>query len=299
MENLPNSDFLTTLSNEYTPLFGLTLSDHYHDQSPVSLVEQLQTTLEIDQLLEIFSMEAAKIVRFCGLTLNFDSQSIAVRGSMPGKHRISFNISVNATVLGQLSYSLVEALSKSDIRKLERIHQQLSYPLRNVLMHQAVKRLALKDALTGLSNRGHFDDSLNQAMLYAKRKRSTFALLMLDLDNFKQANDIYGHQCGDDVLKAFASILAKSVRGDDSTFRLGGDEFSVIVSGHEQNEANSVAARIQHNIANDPTMIKHGVSASIGFTFFRQDDSVASLYSRTDQALYSAKSFGRNCTKTA
>ncbi|MFT5163858.1 MAG: two-component system cell cycle response regulator [Alteromonadaceae bacterium] len=299
MENIPTSHFMSTQDNDFSPLFGLAIGDNFNDQSAVSLVEQLQTTLEIDELLEIFSMEAAKVVRFCGLNLHFNQQTIAVRGSTPGEHRISFRLTLQNQTLAQLSYNLVEGLSKIAIRQLEKLHQQFLYPLRNALSFDKVKKLALKDALTGLNNRGHFDDSLNQAMSHAKRNRSTFALMMLDLDQFKQVNDNYGHQCGDEVIKAFATVLQRSVRGDDTVFRLGGDEFAVIAQSKEPCEASVVTTRIQHNVAKSPGMTKYGVSASIGFTFFNQDDSVSSLYTRSDSALYAAKDFGRNCTKMA
>jgi diguanylate cyclase (GGDEF)-like protein len=299
VENIPASDFLTTLSNEFTPLFGLTLDDGHSQLQSISLVEQLQTTLEIDQLLEIFSMEAAKTIRFCGLTLSFGNETVSVRGSVPGKHRMCFNITVDGTTLAQLSYGLIEGLSKNAIRQLELLHRQFGYPLRNALSFFKVRRLALKDAMTGLSNRGHFDDCLNKAVLNAKRKRSTFALIMLDLDKFKAANDNFGHQAGDQVLKSFAAIITRSIRGNDNTFRLGGDEFSVIAEGNDIDEANIIAARIQQNVANNTIMQKYGVSTSIGFTFYKPDDSVSSLYERTDNALYTAKAEGRNCCRTA
>lgn len=299
MENIPTQNFFTSLDDQFTPLFGLTIPDAYSDQPTVSLVEQLQTTLEIDQLLEIFSMEAAKHVRFCGLTLHFTNEKMAVRGSMPGKHQICFNLSLDNTSLGQLSYCLIEGLSKTLVRQLEKLHQQFLYPLRNALLFHKVKKLALKDALTGLHNRGHFDDSLSQVVSHAKRSREVFALMMMDLDQFKQVNDTYGHQAGDEVIKAFAAILHQSVRGDDMVFRLGGDEFTVITQSQKEAEAQVIAARIQHNIANDAVMNRYGVSASIGFTFFNQNDSLSSLYSRADSALYAAKDFGRNCTKSA
>jgi len=299
MDNFPNSDFITTINNDLSPLYGLSFVDQLNESSSVSLVEQLQTTLEIDQLLEIFSMQAAKTVRFCGVTFKFGHENITIRGSQPGKHQISFNISIDNTILGQVSYSLTKSLTAMDVNRLEHLHQKLRYPLRNALEFHRVKKLALKDSLTGLSNRGHFDSSLHQAMLYAKRSESTFALVMLDLDEFKQVNDNFGHQSGDDVIKAFADILRRSIRGDDNAFRLGGDEFAIIASGKNLTEANVIAARIQHNVANCPIMVQYGVSTSIGFTLFKADDSVSSLYTRTDQALYAAKDFGRNCTKTA
>lgn len=299
MENFPNSDFITNINSDLSPLFNLGFMEPINEPSSVSLVEQLQTTLEIEQLLEIFSMEAAKTLRFCGLNFQFGHQNIAVRGSSPGKHRICFNISVDNNMLGQLSYSLNHTLTKTDISRLETLHQALRFPLRNALEFYRVKKLALKDSLTGLSNRGHFDTCLHQAMLQGKRSQSTFALIMLDLDEFKQVNDNFGHQSGDEVIKAFADILRRSIRGEDNAFRLGGDEFAIIASGKEVGEANAITARIQHNVANCPIMVQYGVSSSIGFTLFNSDDSVSSLYTRADQALYAAKDFGRNCTKTA
>lgn len=299
MENIPNSDIITTANQSISPLINLSFVDSLSDNTPVSLVEQLQRTLEIDQMIEIFSMQAAKVVRFCGLSFQFGSEHISMRGSSAGKHRLSFNLRVENMMLGQLTYSLNEALNKTDVYRLEQLHQQLRYPLRNAIEFHRVKKLALKDAMTGLSNRGHFDTSLHQGILRAKRKQSTFALMVLDLDEFKQVNDTYGHQSGDTVIKAFADIVKRSIRGDDNAFRIGGDEFAIIASGHEMGEASIIAARIQHNVANCPIMLQYGVSTSIGFTLFEQDDSSASIYTRADKALYCAKDFGRNCTKTA
>lgn len=299
MDSIPSSNIVTTENYDFSPLFGLTISDRYGSQSSVSLVEQLQTSLEIDELLEIFSMEAAKTIRFCGLTLTFADQSLSVRGSVPGKHRFSFNICVHNKTIAQLSYSLIDGLSRHAIGQLEKLHNQLSYPLRNAIEFYNVKKLAMKDYLTGLGNRGHFDDSLYKAMAHAKRKRSTFALIMMDLDNFKQVNDCHGHLAGDKVLQEFANILNDSIRGEDNAFRFGGDEFAIIADSKEENEAHSITARIQHNVSQHTLMRKYGVSASIGFSFFRQNDSHSDLYGRADSALYCAKDLGRNCIKTA
>lgn len=299
MDSIASSNFVSTENYDFSPLFGLTLTERSRHQPSVSLVEQLQTSLEIDVLLEIFSMEAAKIMRFCGLSISFDEHTVAMRGSMPGKHRFNFNIRVQNEVIAQLSYSLVEGLNRHAIRSLDTLHNQLAYPLRNAIEFYKVKKLAMKDYLTGLGNRGHFDDSLNKAMMAAKRKGNTFALVMMDLDNFKQVNDNYGHQSGDVVLQTYAEILTDSIRGEDMAFRFGGDEFAIIADSQTENDAHSITARIQHNVANHPLMKKYSVSASIGFSFFKPNDTMSSLYERTDKALYCAKEFGRNCIKTA
>ena len=299
MENIPSSDIITTSNQHLSPMLNLSFIDAITDHPSTSLVEQLQRTLEISQMIEIFSMEAAKIIRFCGLSFQFGTENVSVRGSSSGKHRLSFNISVEKVSLGQLTYSLNDALNKTDVYRLEQLHQQLLYPLRNALEYHRVKKLALKDAMTGLNNRGHFDTSLHQAMLHAKRNHNTFALMILDLDEFKQVNDTYGHQSGDTVIKAFADIISRSIRGDDNAYRIGGDEFAIIANGNEHSEASMIAARIQHNVSNCPIMLQYGVSTSIGFTLFEQSDSSASIYTRADKALYNAKEFGRNCTQTA
>ena len=299
MENLTDTQIRTVLNPQFSPLFGLSLVDPVNEGTPISLVEQLQTTLEIDALLEIFSMEAAKNIRFCGLGFEFDHQQFQVRGSVPGKHRICFNILCQNLPLGQLSYELVDSLNKHEVRRLEKLHEKLAFPLRNAIEFFRVKQLAMKDALTGLNNRGHFDDAMTQTIARAKRSRQSFALLMLDLDNFKQVNDNYGHQTGDKVIQEFAKLLNQSIRGDDMAFRFGGDEFAIIAHGEDENTAAVLAARIQHNVSKHELLTEMGVSTSIGYSFFQQDDSFSSLYTRTDSALYAAKNFGRNCTKSA
>jgi len=158
--------------------------------------------------------------------------------------------------------------------------------------------LSLHDALTGLPNRAFFLENLDKAVARARRSRSRLAVLLLDLDRFKQANDRLGHQAGDQLLVEVARRLSTGLRAGDFVGRLGGDEFVVLFEdfGHDEHAA-SLASKIVDVLS--PTLRLGGqdvsVTASIGISTFPEcgDDS-ASLLKTADVAMYRAKEGGRN-----
>ncbi|BCM24279.1 sensor domain-containing diguanylate cyclase [Methyloradius palustris] len=154
------------------------------------------------------------------------------------------------------------------------------------------------DALTRLPNRRLFYDRLNQAMARIKRTEKTLALLFIDLDHFKEVNDQFGHQVGDELLIQVANRLIAVVRASDTVARLGGDEFMVILS--ELNES-SDAAKIAQSLVESifkPFYIANEtmhISASIGVIFYLQDaDDADSLIKGADTAMYQSKKQGKN-----
>jgi diguanylate cyclase (GGDEF)-like protein/PAS domain S-box-containing protein len=155
------------------------------------------------------------------------------------------------------------------------------------------------DSLTSLPNRHMFHNRLEQEIKKAKRFESSIALILLDLDHFKEVNDTYGHNLGDVLLKEAAWRLSSCVRRIDTVARLGGDEFTVIL-GELDNliSVNRVVRDILHKMA-EPFQLGEEVSyisASIGVTFYPQDaDEVEVLVRNADQAMYAAKNQGRNC----
>lgn len=155
------------------------------------------------------------------------------------------------------------------------------------------------DSLTGLPNRHMFHNRLRQEIKKAKRSGSSIALILLDLDHFKEVNDTYGHNIGDLLLKEAAWRLSSCVRGIDIVARLGGDEFTVILGGlNNPISINRVVRDILHKIA-EPFQLGDTVayvSTSIGITFYPQDATEAEVLVRNcDQAMYAAKNQGRNC----
>lgn len=177
-------------------------------------------------------------------------------------------------------------------------------------LHEAeIKHLASYDSLTGLPNRQHFLDSLEQKLQRTREAEQKLAVLFLDLDGFKQINDSFGHDAGDSLLRAVALRIGKSLRADDVVFqaaedrtlslsRLGGDEFTVVLPMlSDASVADSVAARIQSQME-QPFVISGQdilVTCSIGIAIFPEDgENVISLIKNADTAMYRAKASGKN-----
>lgn len=116
------------------------------------------------------------------------------------------------------------------IEYLEMIAEQVGLAVQNSLAYDKLRELSIKDTLTGLYNRRGFFEFINKELSRARRDGSTFGILSMDLDNFKEVNDQFGHLIGDQVLKSFAEILSSTIRDYDMACRLGGDEFVVIVN---------------------------------------------------------------------
>jgi diguanylate cyclase (GGDEF)-like protein len=162
---------------------------------------------------------------------------------------------------------------------------------------QELERQASQDALTGLSNRRRFEEDLAAAMARSRRDRSTGALLMLDLDRFKQVNDSQGHPAGDRVIREVAAVLRRRTRASDSLARLGGDEFAVILPRCSREEAVLAAEAIAREVRDHRSdEAEYPVTVSIGVAMFGNDPrtGVATVVSEADAAMYAAKDEGRD-----
>jgi diguanylate cyclase len=161
---------------------------------------------------------------------------------------------------------------------------------------------SMTDGLTGVYNREAFDDTLGELIERSRVMNTTFSLMMLDLDDFKQINDTYGHVIGDRVLMAFTQKCRDCVRGDDYIARYGGEEFAIILPGANLKNAlkkgrqicDAVsAARYATNTDREDAYLS--MTVSIGVTVFQKDDTPESAVERADKALYKAKRSGKNC----
>jgi diguanylate cyclase (GGDEF)-like protein len=160
-----------------------------------------------------------------------------------------------------------------------------------------LERQASQDSLTGLGNRRRFEEDLAAAMARSRRDDTTGALLMLDLDRFKQVNDSHGHPAGDRLIVEVAEVLRRRTRASDSLARLGGDEFAVILPRCSREEAQLAAEAIAEEIRrHHPQDGLDQVTVSIGVSIFggRQSSSVATVVADADAAMYAAKDEGRD-----
>jgi diguanylate cyclase len=164
--------------------------------------------------------------------------------------------------------------------------------------NQQLRHLASHDGLTGLPNRMLLDDRIAQAIAHSQRHAHQFAVLVIDLDRFKLINDSLGHRAGDELLREVAERLKSAVRAVDTTARVGGDEFVVLLDG-PLTHAEAVEIGTRAIKVMEPSLRLVGIdvhmSASIGIAFYPRDGaSVDTLLARADAAMYSAKERGRN-----
>jgi diguanylate cyclase (GGDEF)-like protein len=180
---------------------------------------------------------------------------------------------------------------------------QASIALENVRLHRLVARQASTDGLTELANRREFEDSLANEISRAGRFGGSLALILADLDNFKLVNDRFGHQVGDEVLKAFADILRETVRDIDVAARYGGEEFAVLLPQTDITGAERLAERLREAVETHPLAQAQSqpvvVTASFGVAAFPEAGTPTSLFGAADEALYRAKRAGKNCVVCA
>ena len=173
---------------------------------------------------------------------------------------------------------------------------------RLVQLFGSMQRMAERDALTGLANRRHLRAMAEEELRRAQRFGHPLALLMLDLDHFKQVNDRHGHAAGDDVLREVARRVRDTVRKVDLPARFGGEEFAVLLPETSLETAREAAERIRVALADAPIQTRRGalpVTISGGVAVLREGDDLAGLLAAADAALYRAKSSGRNRVETA
>jgi diguanylate cyclase (GGDEF)-like protein len=160
-----------------------------------------------------------------------------------------------------------------------------------------MRRLATVDSLTGMLNRRAFFEQADSARLLSLRLRKPIALLMLDIDHFKQLNDAFGHGCGDEALKVFADTARGMLRDHDVMGRLGGEEFALALPGTALEGALEAAERLRVALTEAPVIGStpgYRMTVSIGVVMIDAFEELTAALARADHALYAAKTGGRN-----
>jgi len=161
-----------------------------------------------------------------------------------------------------------------------------------------IEKLSRTDTLTDLANRRHFMSYFDKILSQAQRHDHPLSLAMLDLDKFKDINDKFGHQAGDEVLSNLGELLKEKTRKEDLAGRIGGEEFAVLLTQADSEDARSYAERTRNKITEmEIDSISTKVTASFGISTLKEDDDQEYLMKRADRALYEAKAEGRNRVK--
>ena len=211
-------------------------------------------------------------------------------------------LKIESKIIGSMilqSYTDPNLYSKNDIRLMEFVSQQVATAIERKQIEEKLKFLSLYDSLTGLPNRVLFYDRMRQEIAYAKREQKKFALMFLDLDDFKKVNDQFGHDIGDQLLQEVAKKFNKLLREADTICRLGGDEFIILLPRLKQPRENAedVARKILHSLG-ESFLIKDNqiyVKTSIGIALYPDDgEKEEDLIKSADNAMYTAKKEGTN-----
>lgn len=157
-----------------------------------------------------------------------------------------------------------------------------------------IEQLTVIDHLTQVYNRKYYDETLEKEIHSAERYGYNISLLMLDIDHFKDVNDTHGHLVGDDILKEFADLLHLNTRDSDIVSRIGGEEFTIIVSNDTEESACAFARKLRKEIEEHQFAVVKDVTVSIGISSFIKGDTPKTLFKRVDDATYKAKHSGRN-----
>lgn len=265
----------------------------------IRLAQALQTSLDTRQLLALLFRHIQPLVAVGGIAFrpkSADKQHFSV--GRKAAHCCHYRLNLPQMYLGEITFYRKERFSDAEQISLETLLASLVYALRNAALYEQALAQALTDPLTGVGNRAALDTAIRREYELLRRNRNTFALLMIDIDNFKQINDRYGHSSGDRVLCAVADTITEICRASDMVFRYGGEEFAVLLTAASASGGLITAQRLRRGIASLAIADGDNVitpTVSIGVSACCQaEEPVDALFDRADRALYQAKSKGRD-----
>jgi len=191
-------------------------------------------------------------------------------------------------------YILKPIILKKLQTKLDFIIKQLNLKKDFIEQQKQLQLMAFNDSLTGIYNRQRFNEELQREIKRFKRVNEPLSVVMLDIDDFKNFNDNYGHQIGDKVLVEITSLISKYIREVDIFARWGGEEFILLLPNTRKDKALLVAESLRKRVENLRCGDELKITASFGVTEIKDEDTLSSLEKRVDDALYLAKHNGKN-----
>ena len=278
------------------------LTQRWNDTSDVfvRLCRRLQISLDPNRLLDCFSEELSQLVAFDSLVYSYEQHPSEFVYSIGygGHHGCDYQLVLEGENLGGLKINRRQRFIDQELVVIEQLIGLLVISLRNAWHFQNAQSAALTDVVTGLGNRRQLDQELERELHRTQRHSGSFALIVCDLDHFKRVNDNYGHPVGDVVLVQVAKILGQCTRTSDACYRIGGEEFAILLPNTDLGAACVVAERIRSTVSEaafGAVDAPLNVTLSAGVTSFLEADSAAALIKRADAAMYLAKQSGRNC----
>lgn len=266
------------------------------------LISALQTTLDLNKLLIIFDTALSKTIGQSGFIFENNEFNTTLQHGLTAHHKCEYHLTIESSVLGKLTFMRRKRFTEEELQLIEHLLAALLYPLKNALLYLQALRSSYTDPLTGALNRSTLDSVFQKEVSLSKRHHSNLSLFILDVDFFKVINDTYGHAAGDMALKSITHCIHETVRESDHVFRMGGEEFAVLLNSTDSVGAEILAERLRK--AAQALPIKHAghefnLTVSIGIAQYSEGDTLDNLMEEADKALYQAKNTGRNKTVCA
>lgn len=263
----------------------------------LQLIMALQTTLDVETLIEIFSHHLQALVAHRAVRYLNEAADIDVATAELGERGEEIPLSLESEPLGSLHLYCNGACSEAQLRVAEALAAALIHPLRNALMYREALNASARDPLTGVNNRSSFRSVLDREVELSRRHGAPLSLVMMDVDRFKSINDEHGHLAGDLALRSIAQCMLGCIRESDILFRYGGEEFCIALANTNLAGARKLAERVRRAL--EILVVRASgarvhVTASFGVATLGAGEDSTRLVEKADQSLYRAKVLGRN-----
>jgi diguanylate cyclase (GGDEF)-like protein len=265
------------------------------------LGEALAATHDARELLRIVAATAVEATSARGSRIVSADGSVIVSGDPVGDgERLILPLTASGERFGTLEL-VGDSFSKEQRMNAASLAAHAVVALENARLHGMVERQALVDGLTGLANRRAASDALHAEAARAERLETPLAVVLADLDEFKEVNDVHGHAVGDEVLRVVAQVLRETLRESDVAGRWGGEEFLLLLPGADEEGAAQLAERVRVALAarSIPNVPGLRVTASFGVAEYAGETNTEELLEAADGALYRAKRAGKDRVERA
>ena len=275
---------------------GRRSADRRLSNGSLALLQALQSSLEPGVVVDTFARRLGEQLGVEGLA--FDHPEHGRYWGAQAKYPYATPLQLDGAPLGRLEFYRQRAFAPSERRELGVLTELLLHPLRNALTHATLQKQAFEDGLTGLLNRKALDRMLPRELASAERHGQPLTLVMLDMDRLKPINDKLGHAAGDRALQVMAGAIVGALRQSDLGFRIGGDEFVLLLPLTPAAGACTVVERIRRAVADNSGPLQCSgtrgqrspqVTFSAGIATSAPGIAPDALLHEADQAMYRAK----------
>lgn len=262
-------------------------------EGTVALLQRLHEALDPARVAQVIADEVSTRVAPDSLAYTAPGGEVILRQGKPAARALSYRLrGDDGEPLGEWRVARGTPLTDAEQAEVEAVLGLAHTALRNALRFQALECRVRLDPLTGAGNRIAFSERLTEELAHARRHAEALSLLVLDIDDFKDVNDVHGHLAGDTVLRHVAELLNREMRGSDSAFRYAGDEFVICARRTDDAGARRLRDRLLAAIESDTPRYDGGdirLAVSIGIASMADDDTPESLFRRADEAMYAEK----------